>query len=57
MGAGLGDFAGKAWRIGLMGTGCNREAVERCLSAIAAGMQQLGLKADREAALAASREA
>lgn len=57
IGAGLGDFAGKAWRIGLMGTGCTLQAVERCLGAIAAGMQQLGRKVDAEAALQAARSA
>lgn len=56
IGAGLGDFAGKAWRIGLMGAGCTTEAVERCINAIAAGMKKNGLKADAEAAIAASRE-
>lgn len=55
IGAGLGDFAGKAWRIGLMGHGCNLEAVERCLNAIAGGMNKLGLKVSAEAAVAAAR--
>ena len=55
IGAGLGDFAGKAWRIGLMGHGCNLQAVERCLNAIAGGMNQLGLKVSAEAAVAAAR--
>jgi alanine-glyoxylate transaminase/serine-glyoxylate transaminase/serine-pyruvate transaminase len=34
IGAGLGEFAGKAWRIGLMGYACNRENVTRCLTAL-----------------------
>lgn len=55
IGAGLGDFAGKAWRIGLMGHGCNLEAVERCLNAIADGMRKLGRDASAEAAIAAAR--
>ena len=55
IGAGLGDFAGKAWRIGLMGHGCNLEAVERCLSAIAAGMRKLGRDVSADAAVAAAR--
>lgn len=35
IGAGLGDFAGKAWRIGLMGYGARRENVTLCLAALA----------------------
>jgi alanine-glyoxylate transaminase / serine-glyoxylate transaminase / serine-pyruvate transaminase len=34
VGAGLGELAGKAWRIGLMGHGCNEEAVQRVLAAM-----------------------
>ncbi len=55
IGAGLGEFAGKAWRIGLMGHGCNQEAVERCVGAIAAGMQHFGQQVDAPAAIAACR--
>lgn len=55
IGAGLGDFAGKAWRIGLMGHGCNLEAVERCLNAIAAGMRKVGRDVSADAAVAAAR--
>jgi len=33
VGAGLGSLAGKVWRIGLMGHGCNLENVLLCLSA------------------------
>ena len=33
-GAGLGALAGKVWRIGLMGYGCNRKNVLLCLSAL-----------------------
>ena len=35
IGAGLGDLAGKAWRIGLMGYGARREHVALCLKALA----------------------
>lgn len=35
IGAGLGDFAGKAWRIGLMGFSAKPENVALCLSALA----------------------
>ena len=34
IGAGLGEFAGKIWRIGLMGQSCSASHVERCLHAI-----------------------
>lgn len=34
IGAGLGALAGKAWRIGLMGYGCNQNNVLLCLSAL-----------------------
>lgn len=36
IGAGLGKFAGNAWRIGLMGNGCTDSNVQQCLSALAA---------------------
>ncbi|GAC1631873.1 MAG: alanine--glyoxylate aminotransferase family protein [Nevskia sp.] len=36
IGAGLGDFAGKVWRIGLMGQSCSERHVELGLKAIAA---------------------
>ena len=35
IGAGLGAFAGKAWRIGLMGYAARRENVQLCVSGIA----------------------
>ncbi|MEN3159139.1 alanine--glyoxylate aminotransferase family protein [Alkalimonas sp. NCh-2] len=34
IGAGLGDLAGKAWRIGLMGYGARRETIALCLKAL-----------------------
>lgn len=34
IGAGLGDFAGKVWRIGLMGDSCRKEKVLLCLAAL-----------------------
>ncbi|NKF52234.1 alanine--glyoxylate aminotransferase family protein [Shewanella sp. WXL01] len=34
IGAGLGDLAGKAWRVGLMGYGARRENVALCLRAL-----------------------
>jgi alanine-glyoxylate transaminase/serine-glyoxylate transaminase/serine-pyruvate transaminase len=34
IGAGLGELAGKAWRIGLMGYGARRENIALCLKAL-----------------------
>lgn len=34
IGAGLGQFAGKAWRIGLMGSSCTKENVDKCVNAL-----------------------
>jgi len=34
IGAGLGDFAGKVWRIGLMGDSCRKEKVLFCVAAL-----------------------
>ena len=34
IGAGLGDLAGKAWRIGLMGFGARRENIALCIKAL-----------------------
>lgn len=35
IGAGLGEFAGKVWRIGLMGHSARKESVERAISGLA----------------------
>jgi alanine-glyoxylate transaminase/serine-glyoxylate transaminase/serine-pyruvate transaminase len=35
IGAGLGVLAGKVWRIGLMGYGCNQRNVDYCVSSLA----------------------
>ena len=34
IGAGLGELAGKAWRIGLMGYGARRENIALCIKAL-----------------------
>ena len=34
IGAGLGDLAGKVWRIGLMGYGSSEANVNKCLAAL-----------------------
>ena len=40
IGSGLGDFAGKAWRIGLMGYAARSENVALCLTALADALAQ-----------------
>lgn len=40
IGAGLGDFAGKAWRIGLMGYAARNENVALCLTALKDALTQ-----------------
>lgn len=41
IGAGLGELAGKVWRIGLMGFGCNQKNVLFCLGALDAVLTSL----------------
>ncbi|KZZ61968.1 hypothetical protein A3762_23855 [Oleiphilus sp. HI0125] len=53
IGAGLGKFAGNAWRIGLMGSACKRENVELCISALASVLNEQGYDCDGDAAMAA----
>ncbi len=54
IGAGLGAFAGKVWRIGLMGYSARMENIRLLISALAAAMQAQGYACDTEAALAAA---
>ncbi|MCV6626820.1 MAG: alanine--glyoxylate aminotransferase family protein [Cellvibrionaceae bacterium] len=54
IGAGLGAFAGKAWRIGLMGQACYQENVLLCLSALDNVLAAQGAKHERGAAVAAA---
>lgn len=42
IGAGLGPYAGKVWRIGLMGHGANEKNVLLCLSALEAVLADMG---------------
>lgn len=57
IGAGLGAFAGKVWRIGLMGAACNQRNVMLCLTALENTLlaQGIALEAGKagQAALAA----
>jgi alanine-glyoxylate transaminase/serine-glyoxylate transaminase/serine-pyruvate transaminase len=47
VGAGLGPWAGRAWRIGLMGESCRPEKLERLLAGIRAVIGDRGRRADR----------
>jgi len=40
VGAGLGELAGKQWRIGLMGSSSNATNINRCLTALEAALHQ-----------------
>ncbi len=53
IGAGLGDFAGKVWRIGLMGYAARAENVRLCLTALETLMAEKGL-CEKGVALAAA---
>jgi alanine-glyoxylate transaminase/serine-glyoxylate transaminase/serine-pyruvate transaminase len=55
IGAGLGEFAGKAWRVGLMGQSASRRHVLTCLVALGSALAAQGRSVDREAALAAAQ--
>jgi alanine-glyoxylate transaminase/serine-glyoxylate transaminase/serine-pyruvate transaminase len=57
IGAGLGDLAGKAWRIGLMGHTCREENVLYCLRALDAVLAGLGANPQPGAAVAAAQAA
>jgi alanine-glyoxylate transaminase/serine-glyoxylate transaminase/serine-pyruvate transaminase len=54
IGAGLGPFKGKAWRIGLMGSSSTRRNVILVLSALEALLGDQGFPLDRGAAVAAA---
>ncbi|ANX05361.1 pyridoxal-phosphate-dependent aminotransferase family protein [Immundisolibacter cernigliae] len=56
IGAGLGEFAGKAWRIGLMGQSASRRHVLACLTALGSAMAAQGRPSDCGAALAAAQK-
>jgi len=51
IGGGLGDFKGKAWRVGLMGESSRRNNVLLLLTALADGMAQQGHRVDVGAAI------
>lgn len=51
LGAGLGKFAGKAWRIGLMGNGCSQKNVTYCIASLGNVLLANGFECDPEGAL------
>jgi alanine-glyoxylate transaminase/serine-glyoxylate transaminase/serine-pyruvate transaminase len=57
IGAGLGDLAGKVWRIGLMGYSSRRANISLCLAALGGILNDLGLDLDTGAALARAQAA
>jgi alanine-glyoxylate transaminase/serine-glyoxylate transaminase/serine-pyruvate transaminase len=54
IGGGLGDFAGKVWRIGLMGHSSSKKNVFSCLAALEATLRTTGVKVNPGALEAAS---
>ncbi len=57
IGAGLGPFQGKAWRIGLMGASSTRRNVVLVLTALESILADLGVDLSRGAAVAAAMKA
>lgn len=55
IGSGLGNLAGKVWRIGLMGHASNRTNVLNCLSALGNVMSGMGVAVDAGAAIGAAQ--
>jgi alanine-glyoxylate transaminase/serine-glyoxylate transaminase/serine-pyruvate transaminase len=54
VGGGLGDFKGRAWRIGLMGSGSTPRNVLLCLGALHETLASMGWKAKGDPIAAAS---
>ncbi|MEY6431980.1 alanine--glyoxylate aminotransferase family protein [Thioalkalicoccus limnaeus] len=57
IGAGLGELAGKVWRIGLMGYSCRPVNLLLCISALGAVLRDLGHPGDVAGAIAATHQA
>lgn len=51
IGAGLGKFAGNAWRIGLMGNGCNQKNVTYCIASLGTTLKDQEYDCNTERAL------
>jgi alanine-glyoxylate transaminase/serine-glyoxylate transaminase/serine-pyruvate transaminase len=56
IGAGLGPFAGKAWRIGIMGSSCTQRNVVMVLGALETILSDMGVSVPSGAALQAAGE-
>ena len=56
IGAGLGDLAGKVWRIGLMGYSSRIENITRCLAALDGVLADMGAPVNHGAALPAAEK-
>lgn len=56
IGAGLGDFAGKVWRFGLMGYSSKVDNIVLCLNALETVFSEMGMNVTRGAAEAAAHE-
>jgi alanine-glyoxylate transaminase / serine-glyoxylate transaminase / serine-pyruvate transaminase len=56
IGAGLGDLAGKIWRIGLMGHASNHENITLCLAALDGVLSDMGANITSGAALPAAEK-
>lgn len=54
---GLGEFKGRAWRIGLMGNSCRWKNVVLCLTALSAALRARGYRASADEAIAAASAA
>ena len=55
IGNGLGELAGKVWRIGLMGYASNRRNVLRCLGALEAVLADQGVSVESGRAVSAAQ--
>lgn len=55
IGAGLGDFAGKVWRIGLMGRSARAENIILCLGALEAVLSDMNAPIEKGAAISAAQ--
>jgi len=56
IGAGLGDLAGKVWRIGLMGYSSRIENITRCLAALDGVLADMGAPVNHGTALPAAEK-
>lgn len=57
IGAGLGDLAGKVWRIGLMGHASRAENILLCVAALEAVLSDMGADINNGVALSAVQKA